>query len=52
MKRQLDSSLYERLLLSRGKENKEEVKRLAEKKNIGRSSSIHRRLGRKNDEIR
>ena len=32
LKRQLDSSLYERLLLSRGKENKEEeVKRLAEK---------------------
>ena len=26
VKRQLDSSLYERLLLSRGKENKEEVK--------------------------
>ena len=31
LKRQLDSSLYERLLLSRRKENKEEVKRLAEK---------------------
>ena len=31
LKRQLDSSLYERLLLSRGKENKEEVIRLAEK---------------------
>ena len=31
LKRQLDSSLYERLLLSRGKENEEEVKRLAEK---------------------
>ncbi len=31
LKRQLDSSLYERLLLSRGKENKKEVKRLAEK---------------------
>lgn len=31
LKRQLDSSLYERLLLSRGKENKEEVKRLSEK---------------------
>ena len=31
LKRQLDSSLYERLLLSRGKGNKEEVKRLAEK---------------------
>lgn len=31
LKRQLDSSLYERLLLSRGAENKEEVKRLAEK---------------------
>ena len=30
LKRQLDSSLYERLLLSRGKENKEEVRRLAE----------------------
>ena len=27
LKRQLDSSLYERLLLSRGKENKEEVKK-------------------------
>lgn len=31
LKRQLDSSLYERLLLSRGKGSKEEVKRLAEK---------------------
>ena len=31
LKRQLDSSLYERLLLSRGKENKEEVRKLAEK---------------------
>ena len=31
LKRQLDSSLYERLLLTRGKENKKEVKRLAEK---------------------
>ena len=31
LKRQLDSSLYERLLLSRGKENKEKVKRLTEK---------------------
>lgn len=31
LKRQLDSSLYERLLLSRVAENKEEVKRLAEK---------------------
>ena len=31
LKRQLDSSLYERLLLSRGKENKEEIKRFAEK---------------------
>ena len=48
LKRQLDSSLYERLLLSRGKENKEEVKRLAEKESIGRrSSGIHRRLGRR-----
>ena len=39
LKRQLDLSLYERLLLSRGKENKEEVKRLAEKESIGRRSS-------------
>ena len=39
LKRQLDSSLYECLLLSRGKENKEEVKRLAEKESIGRRSS-------------
>ena len=31
LKRQLDSSLYEKLLLSRGKEHKEVVKRLAEK---------------------
>ena len=31
LKRQLDSSFYERLLLSRGKGSKEEVKRLAEK---------------------
>ncbi len=31
LNRQLDSSLYERFLLSCGKENKEEVKRLAEK---------------------
>ena len=31
LKRQLDSSLYERLLLTRGKENRKEVKRLAEK---------------------
>ena len=30
LKRQLDSSLYKRLLLSRGKENKEEARRLAE----------------------
>lgn len=41
LRQQLDSSLYERLLLSRGKENKEEVQRLAEKnQEISRPEAI------------